>query len=239
MVVRQDLVAVVVVVYYKKMLSIIIPTKNESKVILKTLLPLQDLRKNKTCEIILVDGNSSDSSIELAKPYVDKILISQSDRSIQQNIGASVSKNDLLLFLHADTQINPKDIENIGLKNKKAIWGFFKIRFDNDQKRYRLLEFFINLRSMVFKYGTGDQCLFMNKDIFYKVGGFPNIRLMEDIEICSSLKRICKPKIMNDVATSSSRKWESYGFVKTIIKMRLYRILYFFGIDTRLLKKNY
>jgi rSAM/selenodomain-associated transferase 2 len=209
------------------MLSIIIPTKNESKVILKTLLPLQKLRKNRTCEIILIDGNSSDPSIKIAKPYVDKILISQSDRSIQQNLGASVCKNNLLLFLHADTKINPKDVENIISQNKKITWGFFKIKFDNNKKKYRFLEFFINLRSMLFKYGTGDQCLFMNKDIFYKVGGFPNIRLMEDIEICSSLNKVCNPKIINNIVTSSSRKWESHGFIRTIIKMRIYRILYF------------
>ena len=221
------------------MLSIIIPTKNESKVILKTLLPLQKLRKNKTCEIILVDGNSSDSSIKIAKPYVDKILISQSDRSMQQNIGASVCKNNLLLFLHADTKINPKDVENIISQNKKITWGFFKIKFDNNKKKYRFLEFFINLRSILFKYGTGDQCLFMSKDIFYKVGGFPNIRLMEDIEICSSLNKVCDPKIINNIVTSSSRKWESHGFIRTIIKMRIYRILYFFGIDTSFLKSNY
>ncbi len=92
---------------------------------------------------------------------------------------------------------------------------------------------------MLFKYGTGDQCLFMNKDIFYKVGGFPNIRLMEDIEICSSLNKICNPKIINNIVTSSSRKWESHGFIRTIIKMRIYRILYFFGADTRFLKNNY
>ena len=221
------------------MLSIIIPTKNESKIILQTLLPLQKLRKNKICEIILVDGNSSDSTIELAQLYVDKILMSQSDRSLQQNIGASVCKNNLLLFLHADTQISPKNIENINLHKEKLIWGFFKIKFDNSQTKYRFLEFFINLRSLLFKYGTGDQCLFMSKDIFYKVNGFPNIRLMEDLEICASLKKICAPKIMNGIVTSSARKWELYGFIKTIIKMRIYRILYFFGVSTKFLKSNY
>tara|TARA_B100001996_G_scaffold121304_1_gene91687 strand:- start:6276 stop:6941 length:666 start_codon:yes stop_codon:yes gene_type:complete len=221
------------------MLSIIIPTKNESKIILKTLLPLQKLRKNKICEIVLVDGGSSDSSIKLAKPYVDKILISQSDRSIQQNIGASACRNDLFLFLHADTQINPTDVKNISLCGEKIIWGFFKIKFDSNKKKYRFLEFFINLRSILFKYGTGDQCLFINKNIFYKVGGFPNIRLMEDIEICTSLKKICKPKVINSRVISSPRKWESDGFIKTIIKMRIYRILYFFGINTRLLRDNY
>jgi|TARA_B100000959_G_scaffold146431_1_gene153758 hypothetical protein len=79
----------------------------------------------------------------------------------------------------------------------------------------------------------------MSKDIFYKVGGFPNIRLMEDIGICSSLNKVCNPKIINNIVTSSSRKWESDGFIRTIIKMRIYRILYFFGADTRFLKDNY
>jgi hypothetical protein len=79
----------------------------------------------------------------------------------------------------------------------------------------------------------------MSKYIFYKVGGFPNIRLMEDIGICASLNKVCNPKIINNIVTSSSRKWESDGFIRTIIKMRIYRILYFFGADTRFLKDNY
>jgi rSAM/selenodomain-associated transferase 2 len=221
------------------MISIIIPTKNEKKTIYHTLSSLQILRKKKICEIILVDGRSDDETINISKPYVDKILSISPNRSRQQNLGASIAEGEMLLFLHADTYISSKVLLKFYENHKNYKWGFFSIKLDHNSIKYRILEFLINLRSRIFKYGTGDQCIFINKKIFTKINGFPALELMEDISICSILKKKFSPSIIKSVVKTSVRRWESNGFVITVIKMRLLRLLYIMGFNTNLLRKLY
>ena len=221
------------------MISIIIPTKNEKKSIYNTLSNLQILRKKKVCEIILVDGRSDDETINISKPYVDKILSISPNRSRQQNLGASIAEGEMLLFLHADTHISSKVLLKFYENHKNYKWGFFSIKLNHDSIKYRILEFLINLRSRIFKYGTGDQCLFINKKLFTKINGFPVLELMEDISICSILKKEFNPSIIKSVVKTSARRWESHGFLITVIKMRLLRLLYIMGFNTSLLRKLY
>tara|TARA_B100000953_G_scaffold272954_1_gene244732 strand:- start:773 stop:1438 length:666 start_codon:yes stop_codon:yes gene_type:complete len=221
------------------MISIIIPTKNEKKSICNTLSNLQILRKKKICEIILVDGESDDETINISKPYVDRILSAPPNRSRQQNLGASIAQGEMLLFLHADTYISSKVLLKFYENHKNYKWGFFSIKLDHDSIKYRILEFLINLRSRIFKYGTGDQCIFINKKLFTKINGFPNLELMEDIAICSTLKKKFSPSIIKSVVKTSARRWESHGFMRIIIKMRLLRLLYMMGFHTSLLRKLY
>ncbi|MBC8294668.1 MAG: TIGR04283 family arsenosugar biosynthesis glycosyltransferase [Pelagibacterales bacterium] len=221
------------------MISIIIPAKNEKKTICDTLSNLQILRKKKVCEIILVDGRSDDETINISKPYVDKILSISPNRSRQQNLGASIAEGEMLLFLHADTHISSKVLLKFYENHKNYKWGFFSIKLNHDSIKYRILEFLINLRSRIFKYGTGDQCLFINKKLFTKINGFPVLELMEDISICSILKKEFNPSIIKSVVKTSARRWESHGFLITVIKMRLLRLLYIMGFNTSLLRKLY
>ena len=221
------------------MISIIIPTKNEKKYIYHTLSNLQILRKKKICEIILVDGRSDDETINISKPYVDKILSISPNRSRQQNLGASIAQGEMLLFLHADTYISSEVLLKFHEKHKNYEWGFFNIKLGHDSIKYRILEFLINLRSRIFKYGTGDQCIFINKKLFTKINGFPNLELMEDIGICSTLKKNFSPSIIKSIVKTSVRRWESRGFIRTVIKMRLLRLLYIMGFNTSLLRKLY
>jgi len=221
------------------MISIIIPTRNESDVIIDTLYHLQKLRKNNICEVILVDGSSSDDTVDIAKSYVDQIIIVKPSRSFQQNIGASIAKGNMLLFLHADTFISNKqliELNNISLKIK---WGFFKLMFTNQKIKYRILSYFINVRSMIRNYATGDQVIFVNKELFKKIKGFPKLMLMEDLSFCSILKNYCPPLIVDSKVITSSRRWEQNGFIRTIVKMRILRFLYSLGVNTKFLEKNY
>ena len=104
---------------------------------------MQELRKRNICEIILVDGDSTDNTTEVANNLVDHILKTKLGRAIQQNIGASIAKGNILLFLHADTYITTKQLLSI---KKDKIWGFFKVKFNNNKIKYKNLSFFINLR---------------------------------------------------------------------------------------------
>ena len=221
------------------MISIIIPAKNESQNIHKNLNHLQELRKLHICEIILVDGGSTDNTVKVANNLVDHVLKTKSGRAVQQNIGASIARGNILLFLHADTYITIEQLLFIKNINKNKIWGFFKIRFNNEKIKYKILSFFINLRSKIYSYGTGDQVLYVKRNIFNKIRGFPNLMIMEDIEICSILKRISAPLIINSHVATSSRRWDKDGFIKTILKMRILRFLYHIGVKTHFLKRYY
>jgi len=218
------------------MISIIIPVRNEAQNISKNLNHLQELRRRNSCEIILVDGGSTDNTTEIANNLVDHILKTKLGRAVQQNIGASIAKGNTLVFLHADTYITTKQL--LSIKEDK-IWGFFKVKFNNNKIKYKILSFFINLRSTLYNYGTGDQVLYIEKNIFNKIKGFPNLMIMEDIAICSMLKRISTPIIINSHAITSSRRWDDHGFVRTILKMRALRFLYHIGVKTHILKRLY
>ena len=118
-------------------------------------------------------------------------------------------------------------------------WGFFKIRLDDSQLKYKFLSYCINLRSKIFSYSTGDQVLIIKKDLFDDIKGYLDINLMEDIEITCRLKKICKPILFEGNAISSPRRWKKNGFFKTILQMRILRMLYHFGVCTNKLNKLY
>jgi rSAM/selenodomain-associated transferase 2 len=219
-------------------ISIIIPTKNEEAIIHQTVKNLQDLRKNNLCEIIIVDGMSNDQTIKFSEPYVDLIITSEPNRGIQQNKGAMLASGEILVFLHADTIVTKHQIKIIR-KIKNFNWGFFKISFERKDLKYKFLAFCINLRSYLFNYATGDQVFCINKKFFKKVGGFPNYELMEDIKISSKLKKHSKPKIFKEYIKTSARRWENNGFIWTIIKMRILRLLYYLNVKPSKLKTYY
>ena len=219
----------------KVLLSFIIPIYNPGNNLVRCIKSIQK-QKLRSCEIILVDGGSTDNTTEIANNLVDHMLKTKSGRAIQQNIGASIAKGDILLFLHADTYITIKQLLSI---KKNKIWGFFKVKFNNNKIKYKILSFFINLRSKLYSYGTGDQVIYVERNIFNKIKGFPNLMIMEDIAICSMLKRISTPIIINSHAITSSRRWDDHGFVRTILKMRVLRFLYHIGVKTHILKRLY
>ena len=221
------------------MISIIISTLNEEECITKTLKCLQDFRKKKLIEIILVDVMSTDNTLNISKKFCDKITTTNPGRANQFNTGVVLAKYDLLLFLHADTIINNENIYEILKEYLRIEWGFYQLKFNSDANKYRFLSYCINLRSKLFRYGTGDQCIFVKKKLFLRVNGFDRLNLMEDIELSDKLLKIVSPIIMKSAVCTSARKWIKDGYVKTIIKMRIIRFLYYLGIDTKYLEKMY
>ena len=219
------------------MISIIIPARNEERNIFNTIKVLQKLRKDNLCEIILVDGMSIDKTVQIATKYVDKIITTRPNRGIQMNKGAEIAIGETLVFLHADTDVSEDDcIKEI--KNSYE-WGFFKISFDKKSLKYTILSFLINLRSILFNYGTGDQVIFVKKKLFKRIGGFPNFEIMEDIYICSKLKKYLKPMILKSYVKTSARRWEINGFLRTILRMRILRLLYYMKVQPSKLKSFY
>ena len=220
------------------LISIIIPVLNEEASIKNLLQQLQACRQQGH-EVIVVDGGSVDNTVSISKPLSDKVIISSYGRAIQMNKGAEKSKNEILWFLHADTLIPDNAIEYIHQALKKKSWGRFNVHLSGTNVLFRLIESMMNLRSCVTGIATGDQGIFINKVIFNKVGGFPNIPLMEDIAISKNLKNISRPACVKEKLITSRRRWEKNGILSTVLLMWKLRLLFWLGVNVDRLAKQY
>ncbi len=220
------------------LLSIIIPTLNEAEIIINTLKPLQHLRKN--CELIIVDGGSIDSTVAKASPYVDRIMTCQSGRAIQMNAGAALARGDTFIFLHADSHL-PQHTYSIleDALSQGYCWGRFDIHLIGKPLLLPVISLLMNLRSRVTGIATGDQAIFITRKTFFAIGQYPVIALMEDIALSKKMVQFAKPFCSRAKVISSSRRWEQYGCIKTILLMWWLRLLYFSGTPTTKLNHLY
>jgi rSAM/selenodomain-associated transferase 2 len=211
-------------------ISIIIPCLNEEKGIVFFLSRLQKLRRH--CELILVDGKSNDETMTLAKPYVDHCVISEPGRAKQMNAGAKIAQSDVLLFLHADTFLPEHALTQIQSVIESGYqWGRFDVRLMGQHCLLPFIAFLMNTRSSVTDIVTGDQTLFVKRDLFNRVGQFPDIALMEDIALSKQLKSLAKPYRLRSRVETSARRWVEFGVIKTVLLMWWCRLQYFFGVD--------
>lgn len=205
------------------MISVIIPLYNEEKSLTKNSPYLHNLAQYS--ELIFVDGGSTDSSIEIARQY-GKVLLSKKGRALQMNCGAIFAKTNMLFFLHADTFIYKDTLKSIeeNLRYDSFIGGCLTQKIDKNGTRYRFIESFGNIRARITKVFYGDQGIFMRKDIFSKVGGFPAVPIMEDILFTKKLRRTGKTIVLKDKIFVSARRWDKKGIISTIL---LYAFLNF------------
>jgi len=220
-------------------LSIIVPMLNERRMIAATLQPLQVLRKQGV-EIIVCDGGSLDSGPAIAAPLADKVVRCLRGRAKQMNRGAELARGQYLLFLHADTLLPGNFHEIYPNWDEKAIqWGFFKLRLSGQGVGLRIIEYFINFRSRKTCIGTGDQALFIHRDLFQRLDGFADIPLMEDVEFCKRLRQYSTPVWQDTGVETSSRRWEKRGLLKTVWLMWLLRLAYALGVAPEKLAQRY
>ncbi len=219
-------------------LSIIMPTLNEADNIVAALTALQPLRQQGH-EVIISDGGSSDATVTLAEPLVDNLIHCEHGRSLQMNSGAAQATGDVLLFLHADTQLPDNAAQLIEAALNKKTWGRFDVSLSGPQPLLRVIEFMMNWRSRLSGICTGDQAIFVRQGLFRAVGGFPAIALMEDIAISSRLKIQNRPARITTAVISSSRRWENRGVLRTMVLMWWLRLAYFFGSDPERLAERY
>lgn len=223
------------------MISIIIPSLNEAAAITDTLTALQPMRERGQ-QIILIDGGSHDNTISLAAPLVDSVLCSTTGRASQMNTGAAAANGDLLWFIHADTLMTPDTdilLTNLLYDSKKE-WGRFDIRLSGDAAALRIVERMMNWRSRLSGIASGDQGIFIHRETFERIGGFADIPLMEDIEICRRLKRAAgRPLCLSQKLTTSSRRWETHGILPTIALMWRLRLAYWLGANPADLARQY
>lgn len=219
-------------------ISIIVPALNESAGIREALVALQGHRASGH-QVILVDGGSLDGTTDQARGLTDLTLVAERGRAAQMNAGAAAATGDALLFLHADTRL-PAGTEALiqsGLRHTS--WGRFDVRIAGRHPLFRCIEFAMNLRSRFTGIATGDQAIFVRRDIFEKIGGYAPIPLMEDIELCTRLRRIALPARLKARVTTSGRRWESRGVLRTMLLMWSLRLRFALGAAPEALAKRY
>jgi len=220
-------------------LSIIIPVFNEAENIANTLEQLQTYRQQGH-EVIVVDGGSQDNTIDLIQNMADQLLISKHGRAVQMNNGAEQAQGNVLVFLHADTQL--PDIADTFIVNaidQGYQWGRFNVRLSGQKILFRIIETMMNWRSCLTGIATGDQVIFVQRKIFEQVGAYPEIKLMEDVALSKQLKSFSRPACIKIRVKTSSRKWEKNGILKTVLLMWRLRLLYFFGVSPDKLFSQY
>lgn len=223
-----------------KRLSIIVPTLNEAAQIENTLLVAQELRLY-GAEVIVVDGGSSDDTVTLATPLADKVLNAPCGRAKQMNSGAATADGETLLFLHADTLLPDRADRLIlaGLAAGDRVWGRFDVCIAGEPVMLKVISRLMNWRSRLTGIATGDQAIFMQRDAFAAVGGFPDQPLMEDIELSVRLKRLSPPLCLRTAVMTSGRRWEARGVWRTMLLMWWLRLAYFMGARSETLVQHY
>ena len=219
-------------------ISVIVPVLNEEKSIPATLQALATLQPYET---IVVDGGSQDRTPEIAAKFGVKVIQSERGRARQMNRGAQEANGDVLLFLHADTCLPATAFGDIhgALSDSRYVGGRFDVTLDGDHWMLPVVGRMISYRSRVSKVGTGDQALFVRREIFQRMGGFPDIPLMEDIAFCRALKQLGAVACLRSRVVTSARRWEVDGVWRTIFRMWTLKLLYLTGVSPARLKQFY
>jgi rSAM/selenodomain-associated transferase 2 len=219
-------------------LSVIVPTLNEERAITETL---RRARAAGVREIIVVDGGSVDGTRALAHELADLVLSAPRGRAAQMNAGAARASGDILLFLHADTLVPDGFAQAIGVACREpgVIGGRFDVTLTSSSPLLRLTGELMNWRSRLSRIATGDQGIFVRRDVFEQLGGYADIPLMEDIDLSRRMKRAGRIACLHQRVTASARRWQTQGVVRTILLMWSFRALYFFGVSPSRLRRLY
>lgn len=219
--------------------SIIVPVLNEAAVLAEFLEQFVAWR-GRGDEVIVVDGGSRDASRDIVEPNCDQVISAQRGRASQLNAGAQVAHGRILWFVHADTKISPTARNAlIGACAQANAWGRFDVGIDDRSVIFRAIEASMNMRSRMTGIATGDQGIFVRRELFDAVGGFRPIALMEDIELSKSLRERAKPYCLGRLLTTSSRRWRERGVLKTVLTMWGLRLAWFAGVAPERLARIY
>ncbi len=218
-------------------ISIIIPVLNEAKILGQTLSRLHsELGPH---ELIVVDGGSTDGSIQIAEQY-GKVFISERGRSKQLNAGAAAASGNILIFLHADIWLESGALAAVETALSSGyIGGGFRQKIDGENRLYRAIEIAGNIRGKYLKVFYGDSGIFLSRADFKKIGGFPEIPILEEMEFSKALRRLGKTTLITPHIHISARRWKKKGVLRTTINNWLITLLYFLKFSPVQLAKLY
>lgn len=222
------------------LISVIIPALNEADSIQACLAQFKD---QDDLEVLVVDGGSTDCTPSLVEALgVGTCLTAaESGRASQMNFGAQHATGDVLLFLHADTFLPQDGFDLIrrALVSGDVLGGCFELGLAETSLGFRLIAYMSTLRSRYLGVTYGDQGIFVRRDVFDVVGGYPLLQLFEDSEFCNLVARRGKFLMLPAQVCSATRRWRKWGVVRTVIWMWLLRVLFACGVSDKTLCRWY
>lgn len=219
-------------------ISIIIPTLNEAENLRSTLASAES---GADVEIIVVDGGSTDETVELARSFGVRLLTTAAGRAGQVNVGALAASGDVLLFLHGDTKLPPgfhQHVQGI-MAESGTVAGAFSLGIDDSEIGLRIIEKLANFRSRFFQMPYGDQAIFLRASLFHSIGGFSEMPIMEDFVFMQRVKKEGRVVIAPVAVSTSSRRWKELGILKTTLINQVILLAYFFGCSPERLARWY
>jgi rSAM/selenodomain-associated transferase 2 len=221
-------------------LSIVLPVLNEAEQLPRVLECLRPAREGGV-EVIIVDGGSEDGTLLAAARADARLVSSPKGRAQQMNAGARLAAGDVLLFLHVDTLL-PQRADRLieaAIGDRRRVWGRFDVDIRGRPWMLRVIAVLMNWRSRISGIATGDQAIFVDRNAFESVGGFPDQPLMEDVELSKRLRALSPPACLHARVITSGRRWESRGVWRTIFLMWRLRWAYWRGVPASVLAGRY
>ena len=222
--------------------SIIVPALHESDKINSLVEHLEGLERSRDAEMIVVDGNPNGDTIQAIGSDRVKKMVAPKGRARQMNGGASMAKGEILIFLHADTELprNALKTINSAMAQGRYVGGAFQLDFNSEKIRFRMLARLASLRCLLTRIPYGDQAIFIERDYFSALGGYKDIPIMEDVELMRRIKRkgdkIC---IIPEQVKTSPRRWEEEGFVYVNVRNTFLFFSYVLGVSPEKLASFY
>jgi hypothetical protein len=219
-------------------ISVIIPTLNEAGCIRAVL---GSVRCCRNVEVLVVDGGSSDGTVELARAGGARMLTTAAGRARQMNAGAAAARGRVLLFVHGDTRLPEGFDRHVlrALERPHTVAGAFRLRIGGTRLGLRCIEVLANLRSRLLQLPYGDQGVFLEAELFHAVGGFPDMPIMEDFALVERLKTRGRIAIAPVACITSARRWSALGIWKTTLVNQVIILGYKLGVDPSVLARWY
>ncbi len=202
------------------MISIVIPAYNEEKALPATLARV--FAQDRDSEVIVVDGGSRDATHEIVRTDTRvQLITAPKGRASQMNAGARRAHGEWLLFLHADTHLPDGALAAIANLPDDVQAGGFRHCFSGNDWRLRLISWLDNLRCHWTRVFYGDQALFVRRELFERLGGFPEDHLLEDVVFGERLRKRTQPRLLDLHVTTDARKFAQMGIWKSLGRVAL------------------
>jgi rSAM/selenodomain-associated transferase 2 len=219
--------------------SIVVPVLNEASLIGPFLRHLRNL--GPAAEIIVVDGESTDRTLEIARPLADRVLSAPRGRAAQMNAGAEIATGEVLWFLHADLRVPGNAIEEIqaALRDERVVGGCFRLCYPRREWIYRVSDSLGNVGVDLFGFALGDHGIFCRRSAFVRVGAYPILPILEDGELYRRLRTVGRMQQLSEEIVSDPRTFERGGRYRTTAVYFLILLLYVAGVPISRLNQIY